>query len=208
MSKTQITHLNTPLSTLPNTLHTGIPSDLHIHHINIPTNPPTPNHYPALIHTTHTHPPLLVFTDNCGPANTSPTTVDPHTEIFTIQMWTVLTVNRLWTWYSTYHRGPYSYAKIKRLNSTLCQCPTTMDVHSWQCLFFYYTSVDSKSTIVGEYKCRPHTHTQKDTLKTTHTHTHTKGYPENKWSFKNSFGPIYLIVPCNLLRHLAGLNEF
>ena len=38
------------------------------------------------------------------------------------------------------------------LNSALCRCPTTVDVHGWQCLFFYYTSVDSKSTIVGEDK--------------------------------------------------------
>ena len=40
---------------------------------------------------------LPVCTDNRGPESRpiSPTTVDPHTEIFTIQTWAVLTVNRL-----------------------------------------------------------------------------------------------------------------
>ena len=40
-------------------------------------------------------PPPLVFTDNRGPESISPTTMDPHTQIFTIKTWTVLTVNRL-----------------------------------------------------------------------------------------------------------------
>ena len=44
------------------------------------------------------------------------------------------------------------------INSSLYQCPTTVDVHSWQWLFFNYTRVDLKSKIVGEDK-RAHTHT-------------------------------------------------
>ena len=38
---------------------------------------------------------------------------------------------------------------------TLCQCPTTVDILGWQCLFFYHTSMDSKSTIISEYKNLP-----------------------------------------------------
>ena len=45
------------------------------------------------------------------------------------------------------------------LNKTFCQCPTTEDILGWQFLFFKYTSIDLKSTILCElYKNTPPYH--------------------------------------------------
>ena len=65
--------------------------------------------------------------------------MDPQTQIFAIQMWTVPTVNRLTVDLVTYHRGPYPICK-DMLKSALCQCPTTVDVGEYK-----RTQMDSPS---------------------------------------------------------------
>ena len=128
-------------------------------------------------------------------------------------MLTVLTVinhPKPWTWYHIYHRGSNLICK-NILNSTICQCHTTMDIHynrghpHLAVSAFFFTTQAWTVKVHNRRWIQVHAHPHP-----THTHTHkidyTAGQIGPEVGHKSYFGQLTLQWRPTTIAHKCSLS--